>query len=416
MAEMIKSIHVDASRLEYYVAALAAFGWQPEGGIIRPVYSPAWVQAREQLAEWMHTAGLDVRGDAMGNLFGRLRGARDDSRTILTGSHLDTVKLGGKFDGALGILSALVALQALREQAGQPQRSLEVVALCEEEGSRFPARYWGTRGMLGLIRAEELNTLRDDAGITIAQAMRAAGLSPERYQDAIRTDIDAFIELHIEQGRILYDEKIDIGIVQAITGIQHQAVTVEGQADHAGTTPMHLRRDAFQGAALMAIESTRLIEQEGWPAVVTMGMWDVKPGAVNIVPGKVRFSVDLRHPQEATKQRLAAAIRARGEAIAQERGLTISITITADSPPANMDQALQDLLRRSAQACGATWKWMTSGAGHDSQVMARYLPAAMLFVPSVEGRSHSAAEYTTIEDATRGASVLATALYQLAYH
>src|SRR5207302_171255 len=222
----------------------------------------------------------------------------------LTGSHLDTVKLGGKFDGALGILAGLVALQALHKHLGPPKRSPEVVALCEEENSRLHARYWGTRAILGLIEESQLEAMRDEQDISIASAMRAAGLPPDQYRAAIRTDLDAFLELHIEQGRILFDEHIDIGIVQAITGLQHLLITVEGRADHAGTTPMDLRRDALQGAASMTVEITRLVEREGRPAVVTMGMWDVWPGGTNVVPGLVRFSVDLRHPEEVTKQRL----------------------------------------------------------------------------------------------------------------
>ena len=415
MAEILKNLHIDPSRLEQYIEMLGTIGLQAGGGIIRPVYSPAWVQARQQLAGWMSAAGLEVREDAVGNLFGRLRGTIDDTRTILTGSHIDTVKLGGRFDGALGILSALIALQTLREQAGKPQRSLEMVALCEEEGSRFQAHYWGTRGMLGLIHDKDLHALRDDDGLSIAEAMQAAGLSPERYREALRQDLDVFLELHIEQGRILYDEQINIGIVESITGLHRQLLTVLGRADHAGTTPINLRRDAFQGAALMAIEITRMVEQKGWPAVVTMGKWEVRPGAVNIVPGEARFSLDLRHPDEATKQALVEAIRTTCETIAKQRGLSVSNETTGNSLPAHMDSQLQQMLVQSAQACGATWKFMPSGAGHDSELMARRVPTAMLFVPSVEGRSHSAAEYTTLEDAVRGATVLATALYQLAY-
>ena len=417
MAGGSKPIQIDASILQRYVETLGSIGWQEEGGIVRPVYSAAWALAREQLAEWMRASGLDVRVDTVGNLFGRLRSI-DDSRTILTGSHLDTVPFGGKFDGALGILAGLVALHALREQEGEPRRSLEVVALCEEEGSRFPAHYWGTRGILGLIRSEELERLRDDQGMTISEAMRgvgAAGLSPERYIEAVRRDVDVFVELHIEQGRILFDERVDLGIVQAIVGLQHQWVTVKGRADHAGTMPMDLRRDALQGAAQMAVEITRLVEQEGRPAVVTLGKWEVKPGAVNVIPDEVSFSVDVRHPEEETKQRLVAAIRVRCDEIARERELTVSSEITSDILPSGMDVALQSILASSAEACGASWRAMPSGAGHDSQEMARHVLTAMLFVPSVEGRSHSAAEYTTPEDAARGASVLAAALYRLAY-
>jgi allantoate deiminase len=245
--------------------------------------------------------------------------------------------------------------------------------------------------------------------------MRLAGFPPERYLEAVRNDLSAFLELHIEQGRILFDEKIDIGIVEAITGIVHQVITVDGRADHAGTTPMDLRRDALQGAALMALEITRMVEQEGRPAVVTMGKWDVSPGAVNIVPGSVRFSIDLRHPVESTKQRLRDAIGVLCETMAAQRGLSLSIVTENDGLPVDMNPRLQEALISAAEACSATWKSLPSGAGHDSQMMAQHIPTAMLFVPSVEGRSHSPAEHTTFEDAARGASVLATTMYQLAY-
>lgn len=407
-------VPVDGLLLHMYIDLLGAIGWQDEGGVTRPVYSIAWIRAREQLAIWMRSAGLEVREDAVGNLFGRLRGS-DDGRTILTGSHLDTVPRGGKYDGALGILAGLVALQALRTQFGQPRQSLEVVALCEEEGSRFPAHYWGTRAILGLIEPAEMDSLRDDQGITIAQAMHTAGFSPQRYREAARHDLAAFLELHIEQGRSLCEERIDVGIVQAIVGLYQQRISVVGRADHAGTTPMDLRRDALQGAAQMAGEITRLVEQAGRPAVATVGKWEVRPGAVNVVPEAVHFSLDLRHPDEEVKQQLAAAIWTRCQAIAQERGLTVASEVFADSLPSPMDSTLQHALIQAAQACGTCWKAMPSGAGHDSQEMARHLPTAMLFVPSVEGRSHSCAEYTTPEDAVCGATVLAAALYELAY-
>jgi allantoate deiminase len=399
--------------MQQLVETLGQYGEQPGGGIIRPVYSSAWKEAHRQLAEWFSQAGLQVREDALGNLFGRLEG--DSARTILSGSHFDTVLLGGRYDGALGVLSALAAVRALQEQAGRPRRSLEVVALCEEEDSRFHANFWGTRGILGLIRAEELDTLVDDDGVTIAQAMREMSLSPEQYHEAVRTDLDAFVELHIEQGRILYDEQVPLGVVHTITGLYRYLTTVEGRTDHAGTTPMDLRRDAVQAAARMAVEITRLVEAEGRPAVVTTGKWDVQPGAWNIVPGLASFSVDLRHPDEDSKQRLAAALREASDRIAAERGVSVRYELAGDVLPMGMHPDVQRVLVSAAEAHGLAYKMMVSGAGHDSQVMATRVPTGMLFVPSVDGRSHSAAEYTTPEDAARGASVLATALHQLAY-
>jgi allantoate deiminase len=404
---------VEPAELERLIETLGAIGEQPGGGIIRHVYDAAWVAARKQVAEWMDEAGLSVREDAVGNLFGRFEG--QSPRTILTGSHIDTVLLGGRYDGALGILCALTALRALRQHGGTPKTSLEMVALCEEEDSRFHCNFWGTRGMLGLIEPAELDSLRDEAGTSIADAMRQVGLPPEKYRDAIRQDLDAFVELHIEQGRILFDDQLPLGIVDTITGLYRFRTTVEGRTDHAGTTPMDLRRDALQAAAHIAREMTTIVERAGRPAVITNGWWDVQPGAWNIVPGLVNFSVDLRHPDEEVKQRLAREVCQRAEQLAAERGVAISFEVVGDVLPKEMDRTLKAELQAAADARDVRWIPMVSGAGHDSQVMATRVPTAMLFVPSVDGRSHSAAEYTTAEDAARGATVLAAALQRLAY-
>src|SRR5258708_26594697 len=195
------SFAVEPSEMQRLIETLGAIGEQPGGGIIRHVYDSAWVAARQTLAEWMRAAGLAVREDAVGNLFGRIEG--DSPRTILTGSHIDTVQLGGRYDGALGVLSALAALRVLKDTAGEPRKSLEMVALCEEEDSRFHANFWGTRGILGLISPAEMDALRDSAGVTIGEAMSAVGLDPELYADATRDDLDAVVELHIAQGQIL---------------------------------------------------------------------------------------------------------------------------------------------------------------------------------------------------------------------
>jgi allantoate deiminase len=398
--------------MERLVNWLGQFGEQPGGGIIRHVYDGAWSAARNALMQEMRDAGLDVREDAVGNVFGRIEG--ESSRVILTGSHIDTVVLGGRYDGALGVLSALAALRALTTR-GKPKKSVEMVALCEEEDSRFHANFWGSRGILGLIDQAELEALVDQDGVSIGTAMRDAGFPPERYREAIRKDLDAFVELHIEQGRILYDEHLPLGVVDTITGLYRFRVTVEGRTDHAGTTPMDLRRDALQAALQISSEMTRIVSEAGRPAVVTNGWWDVQPGAWNIVPGLVHFSVDLRHPDEATKQRLAAEIKRRGEDIAGARGVSIAYEVVGDILPKDMDSALKGQLQAAADQLGVKWIPMVSGAGHDSQVMATGVPTAMLFVPSVDGRSHSAAEFTSPDDAARGATVLAAALQRLAY-
>ena len=407
-------VMIDAATMGRYVTELGSRGEQPGGGLLRPQYSEAWVQARDLLADWMHDAGLEVRHDSVGNLFGRLVG-RDDRRTILTGSHIDTVRLGGKYDGALGVLTGLAALAALRAQAGTPARSLEVVALCEEEGSRFHASYFGSRAILGLLGGTDFNGLRDEEGVTLAQAMHEVGLDPARYRESVRHDIDAFLELHIEQGPVLYEAGTDIGVVTGITALCWQTVTVTGRADHAGTTPMDARRDALQGAARMALEIAAVAQRRGRPAVATIGMWQVRPGGANIVPQQVTFSVDMRHPDDAELAAMVTELRARCDEVAQAEGLGLDIEMIKREAPAPTDPRLQQVLAEAAETCEASWRHMPSGAGHDSQLFARHLPSAMLFVPSVDGRSHSAAEHTPDEECALGARVLATALHRLAY-
>ncbi len=405
---------INAATMGRYVTELGRCGEQPGGGLIRPMYGEAWAEARDLLAGWMRDAGLEVRSDSVGNLFGRLAG-RDDRRTVLTGSHIDTVRLGGKYDGALGILSGLAALAALREQVGVPARSLEVVALCEEEGSRFHANYFGSRAILGLVDGAEPETLLDEEGVALADAMREVGLDPARYRESVRDDIDTFLELHIEQGPVLYEEGTDIGVVTGITALCWLSMTVTGRADHAGTTPMDARRDALQAAARMAQEVAAVARDRRRPAVATVGKWDVRPGGANIVPEQVVFSVDVRHADEAELTAMLTELRARCDAVAREEGLGLDVQMVKREAATPTDAGLQQLLAEAAEDCGASWRHLPSGAGHDSQLFACRLPTAMLFVPSVDGRSHSAAEHTPDEACALGARVLAAALHRLAY-
>lgn len=408
---MPEAVLVDEQRLTTYVDELGRIGEHPDGGLFRFQYDRAWQSARDTLLDWIRDVGLEARVDTVGNVFGRLPGHSDG--VVLTGSHVDTVPSGGRYDGALGVVGGLAALAALRAK-GTPSRTLEVVALCEEESSRFSGNFFGTRAMLGMVGPDEPSTLVDMDGVTLADAMRGAGLDPARIPEARRHDLEAFLELHIEQGRVLVDEGVDIGLVEVIPAIAWETITVRGRQDHAGATPMDLRKDALQGAAQMARELTLLVEREGRPAVATTGKWTVEPGWPSIVPGLARFSLDLRHPDQQTRDRLLGDIHARCEAVAGERGLELEIVRDKDEGAAPMDADLLEVCRRAADACGASWRRMPSGAGHDSQLMAARVPTGMVFVPSVEGRSHTPAEFTSPQDCVRGASVLATALAELA--
>ncbi len=407
-------ITVQTNDMARYVEELGRIGEQPGGGMVRFQYDAAWAEARDLLCRWIEEAGLEPHVDAVGNVYGRLVG-EDDSRTILTGSHVDTVPQGGKYDGALGILAGLAALKELRAQSGRPRRSVEVVALCEEESSRFQANFFGTRAIVGLVTRDELDESRDVDGHSMATAMESVGLDPDQVGTARRKDLDVFLELHIEQGRNLQDTGIDIGVVDVVTGLVWERFTVQGRADHAGGTPMDLRLDAMQAAAEMSLEISRNVEDAGRPGVVTFGQWAVRPGWPSIVPASVDVSMDLRHPDQRTLNRLVEEAHAIAHSVAGRRNVQLSVAPLKDEAPTVLDPGLQAVLTESAARCGATTTTLSSGAGHDSQLMAHYVPTAMLFVPSLDGRSHCPEEFTDAADCARGASVLATALHQLAY-
>lgn len=404
---------IDPVLVDMYIKELGEIGLVQGKGLSRFLYDKSWIRARDVLLQWMGDAGLESRVDAVGNVFGRIQGREDG--VILTGSHIDTVPSGGRYDGALGVVGGLAALAALRKNGTTPTKTLEVVALCEEESSRFQGNFLGTRAILGLIDEDEPDRLVDRDGNTLASAMVGAGLEPGNLSAAKRDDVLAFIELHIEQGRILYDEGVDIGVVDVITGLAWETVKVIGRQDHAGSTPMDMRKDAFQASAEMAREVTRMVEGVGRPAVVTTGSWSIEPGWPSIVPGAVEFSIDLRHPDSAKRQELLGEVRSICTSIAEARGVSLELIRVKDEEPAAMNNVLVDVCRRAADACEASWRDMHSGAGHDSQVMASRIPTAMMFVPSVDGRSHTPDEFTSLEDCARGASVLAVALQALAY-
>jgi allantoate deiminase len=409
-----RHLRIDRDELETLVDALGQIGSLPSGGLFRPVYGEAWQEALATLQTWASERGLETYRDAVGNCYARLEGS-EPGDSILTGSHIDTVRSGGRYDGALGVISGLLALAALKRHVGRPRKTLELVALCEEEGSRFHANFLGSRAITGLLAAEELDRIRDEDGTTIASAMGEIELDPTRLAEAQRNDIGAYIELHIEQGRVLQDLGLPLGIVHTITGIRHFEMTVTGRVDHAGTTPMRLRRDAGLAAAEMMLAAARAADQAGPPAVATVGQLELSPGAINIVPGSAHFTMDARHPDTTQLGHLVRAIEASSADIAEIRQVELAITPLVDVPPAPMNSGLMQVLRESAAGRGLNFHEMPSGAGHDAQIMATRFPSAMLFVPSRDGRSHCPEEYTAPDDAVRGVEVLVEALRTLAY-
>jgi len=369
----------------------------------RGLYDSAWAAALDRVERWMKDAGLETHRDAVGNLWGRAEGS---GKSIVTGSHIDTVRNGGRLDGALGIVAGLTAVEALLKNKGKPRRPLEVVAICEEEGSRFSTNFWGSRAIVGAIEKPDAE---------IAAAMRERGLDPTTIASAARDDIDTFVELHIEQGRVLESARTPLAVVSAIVGTAHLEVTVTGQPDHAGTTPMDLRRDALAGAAAMVQAVESIAKSLGKPAVATVGKLNVEPAQINVVPGTVVFTVDLRHADLGGRRALEERIRSLCSTTSEERRLGLAIRTLQEKVPVAMHPEVRALLARAAQDCGVQATEMVSGAGHDAQILAARCKVGMLFVPSIGGRSHCPEEATSPEHLELGTEVLAKALELLAY-
>jgi allantoate deiminase len=411
-------MRIEAKLLERRLDELYAIGAEPDGGAYRPLYGTAWAAASKRVERWMQDAGggLAVRRDAVGNVWGRLEGSAG-GKIVVTGSHIDTVRRGGRLDGALGIVAGLTAVEALAKARGKPKRPLEVVAICEEEGSRFSTNFWGSRAIIGAIQPDETETITDSAGVTIAQAMRERGLDSARVPSAARDDIDTFVELHIEQGAVLEASGSPLAIVSAIAGTAHLEIVVTGRPDHAGTTPMDLRHDALAGAAVMVQAVESIAAALGRPAVATVGKLRVEPDQINVVPGRVTFTVDLRHADLGARRALDERIRSLCGTIASERGLDIATRVLQERPPVPMHPDVRALLERAAAAAGVSPPPLSlvSGAGHDAQVLAARCRVGMLFVPSIGGRSHCPEEATKPADIALGTQVLARALEMLAY-
>jgi allantoate deiminase len=411
----VADLAIDPALVERYVADLARHGAVGATGVSRPVYGRAWAAAQRQVAGWCEEAGLAVRQDAAGNLWARLEGTEPGGGSIVSGSHVDSQVPGGRFDGALGVIAAVIAARTLHRRWGRPRRTIEVLSLCDEEASRFSSNFWGSRAILGRIRPDELDSLRDRSGVTVADAMREAGLAPERIASCVRHDIDTFLELHIEQGPVLEEAGLPVGVVHAITGLRHCLVELNGRTDHAGARPMSSRRDAMAGAAEIVSRVIEYARAAGAPAVTTVGQMEVEPNLVAAVPGRVRFSIDGRHPDPDALRRMWEHHLSVIAEVARERDLEPTWTVALDAAPSPCDPGLVRLLGDTASELGIPFRVMHSGAGHDSQHMASIAKVAMIFVRSIGGVSHTPAELTRVEDAVLGIRLLTAALGRLAY-
>lgn len=388
---------------------LAQIGRRSDGGIARFAWTPELFAAYDWVADRMRALGLEVEIDAAGNLIGRWNAGT--GKAVVVGSHLDTVPSGGPLDGVLGVLAAVHAVALLKAEGFEPARPLWIVAFMDEEGTRFNAALFGSRAFAG----EDVSGSGDRVdvnGVTLREAMAAAGCDLDRAGKACRlSEIGAFIELHIEQGPLLEAQGVQIGVVTSIVGLRGYRVRLRGQANHAGTTPVPLRRDALAGAARVVLELRDLARARD-NVTANVGKIAVEPGGANVVPGLADFTIDLRGTSRSVLEELERFVEATVARIASEEGLEFELEQTFALEPLELDPELTEMVERAAWIEDASTRRMPSGAGHDAMIVGRHVPAAMIFVPSRDGISHSPAEYSSPDQVELGMRVLTEALRQ----
>jgi beta-ureidopropionase / N-carbamoyl-L-amino-acid hydrolase len=393
---------VDGERINRQLLELAQFGKNPYGGVSRVAYSEFDRQGREWAMNVMREARLAVNIDAAGNIFGRRPGNVATLKPLVFGSHIDSVPDGGNYDGDVGSLSAIEVARTLAANNLATRHPLEVVIFQNEEGGTV-----GSRALVGELTADDL-LLKTQSGKTIGDGVTFLNGDLSKLASVKRAagGVAAYVELHIEQGGNLDREKIDIGVVEGIVGIGQWEVTAEGVANHAGTTAMSDRRDSLLATARYVDMVNRVITSTPGRQVGTVGRVQAFPGAPNVIPGKVIFTLEIRDLDQAKVEALSARVRGEGEAIGRDTGCTFAYASLHDSRPAVCDDRVKDAIETSARGLGLSTRHLPSGAGHDAQHMARLGPTGMIFVPSVGGISHAPKEFTKPQDVVNGANVL----------
>lgn len=415
MAFHIKGELSEKDQVGDMIEWLATFGKTKNGGVTRLLYSPVWVEAQQALKNKMDQMGFYTYFDSVGNLFGKLQGSNELEKGILIGSHIDTVVDGGKYDGAYGIIASLFATSRVFQAYGSPRKTIEVVSLCEEEGSRFPLTFWGSRNINGMYNLDYVKELKDSNGISFLEAMRLAGFDPKQYTPTVRHDVERFVEIHIEQGMILEKNQNTLGIVTHIVGQRRYTVQIIGESNHAGTTPMQFRKDAVSTASYLICYLTNKAEELDSQLVATVGKLNVKPNVPNVVAGEVEFSLDIRHHKEKVLDLFCHEIFKEFQQCSERLKMEVTVSQWMDVKPVEMDEEMNDWVREIAHEKNIRYQNIVSGAGHDAQVFGTTCPTSLLFVPSQKGISHSPKEFTSVADLEMGIEVLTEMLYKLAY-
>ena len=397
---------INETRINQTMQELGELGDSPEG-MLRVAYSPEDIAGRDYAIKMMQEAGLETHIDTAGNIIGRRPGSDDNLPAIAMGSHTDTVPKGGKYDGALGVMAAIEVIRTLEEQGHNTRHPLEVINFTNEEGTRFHRWLVGSRSMSGLLEQEDLDAVDDD-GLSLGPCLADIGGDISRIEEAVRKpgELAAYFELHIEQGPYLDRSGTPIGVVTGITGRAVFEVEIEGKANHAGTTPMSTRRDALVSASKLVLAIQKMAAEQEICRVSTVGSIKAVPNAVNVIPGSASIGLEFRDTDmEALASAEQELQRITDQAVIDDavdidvirHRFTTSVPITPD---------MQAMVAEAAENCGFEWESLPSGAGHDAQAVANIAPVAMIFVPSLDGISHSKEEYSTPQDCANGAQVL----------
>ena len=405
---------IQIERIQSDIEKINSFTSTPENGITRQTFSPEYQGATAYLVEELKKVGAEISICVAGNIRGRICGSDKDGPAIMMGSHLDSVAQGGQFDGVVGVVTALEAARTIVEDKISHRLPIDVVIFAEEEGSRFGRGLIGSSVWTGQLESSQLGSIKDTIGISYLEAMAQAGLSIDDSRRLTSRDIRAMLEIHIEQGAVLENRGHRIGLVEAIAGIRQLNITIKGTADHAGTTPMKDRSDPLQAAARIIIAVDEIARKNGPNTVATVGRIACEPAQVNVIPGLVRFSIDVRDSNRTMLDSAVTAINQTVKDICGERGLDFEISQLSEAEPVALSKNIIDLLEEKARKIGLEPYRMISGAGHDTALVAGLTEAGMIFVPSRDGLSHCPQEYTRLEDIALGCEILLATVVQLA--
>ncbi|MBY6206214.1 Zn-dependent hydrolase [Halomonas denitrificans] len=408
---MSAELRVDGERLWQRLQTLGEVGGLPGGGVCRLALTEEDRLGRDKVMSWMHELGLEVHQDAIGNVFG-LRAGREAGAPVMTGSHIDTVRTGGVYDGNLGVLAGLEVVETLNRAGLQTRRPLCVAFFTNEEGARFAPDMMGSLVYVGGMTLEQALTTRGIDGESVADCLDRIGAAGQHPVG--QPDVHAFVELHVEQGPVLERQGITIGAVEQVQGISWAEYRFTGRSNHAGTTPMDMRQDAGFAAMDTASYVRRRVSEAGGHQVGTVGRMSLTPDLVNVVPQTACMTVDLRNTDDRVLTQVEADVERHARELAKQEGLLFERHTLARFAPVDFDPGVVELVENTARRLGHSVRRMPSGAGHDAQMLARVCPTAMIFVPSVGGISHNIEEYTAMEDITAGANVLLQVLLELA--